>query len=62
MASFRSEKPLPIFLSDIKINIWTFLFYKKKFLGKENLLRISKSRYFLLGGRAGIIFDLFLEN
>ena len=50
-----------MFLGNVKISIWTFLFSKKKDREKVNLFRISKSRYFLLGGRTDIIFDLFWD-
>ena len=48
---FRSMKDWPKFLSNFKIIIWTFLFYKKNinafFRKKANFFKISKGRYFL---------------
>ena len=37
----RSKKTLPIFLSNVKISIWTFLFYKKNVRKKVNFLIIQ---------------------
>ena len=53
---FYKKESLPIFLSNVKISIWTFLFYKKNVFFK-----ISKGCYFLLGVRTDIIFNLFWD-
>ena len=55
---FRSKKA---FFWVIKIGIWTFPFYKKNNHEKENLFKISKSLYFLLGACTNIIFGLFRD-
>ena len=46
------------FLSNVKISIWTLLFYKKNIREKVNFFKISKGRYFLPAGRTDIIFGL----
>ena len=51
-----------MFLSNVKINIWTFLFYKNNVREKVNFFKISKVRYFLLDGWTGIIFGLFWDS
>ena len=45
-------------MSNVKISIWTLLFYKKNIREKVNFFKISKDRYFLPAGRTDIIFGL----
>ena len=47
-----------MFLSNVKISIWTSLFYKKNVSEKEMFFINSKGRYYLLG-RTGINFAMF---
>ena len=49
-------------MSNVKISIWTFLFYKKKVREKVNLFKISKNRYFLLGSCTHIILTTVLGH
>ena len=51
----------PIFLSNVKFRIWTFLFYKKKPREKDHFFKISKDCYYLLGDHRDIIFGLFWD-
>ena len=53
----RSKNPLPIFLSNVKINICTFLFYKKSVREKVNFFEISKGRLFLTEWSCGYPVD-----
>ena len=62
MEFFSSKKSLPIFLSNVKINILTFLFYKENVREKQNLFKISKSLYFLVGGHTDIILTHVLRH
>ena len=50
-----SKNPLTIFLINVRISIWNFLFYKKTVREKVIVFKISKASYFLLVGRADIV-------
>ena len=50
-----SKNPLTIFLINVRISIWNFLFYKKTVREKVIVFKVSKASYFLFVGRADIV-------
>ena len=58
MNVFRSKKPLAIFMSNVKISIWTFLFHKWKSQSFQNF----KRPLFFAGWLYGFHFCSVLRN
>ena len=58
---FTNKKYFPISFINVKISIWTFLFYKKNIRENVILFKITKARNVLLGSCKDVIFGLLLD-